>query len=223
MIGSRRTLMLAMAAGALVATGLTGCGGGDGTPAEPEGPDQAGTQHYAGSITIVSGDNQSVGAGSAVQQSPIVRVLSERSRALRGATLTLTADGGRGTLDATSIVTNDSGQATLPRWVAPLTAGAFAVSISATGAPGAASVTTKVNASVSDAIQQLATQSIGPSGGTLTISSASSALNGLRITVPAGAVSAATTFTVSSQGAPAPPDGMTTASPRIVITGPATT
>src|SRR5262245_23026371 len=100
-MSSRRSLTLVLVAG-----WLFGCGGGSegGGTTEPTGPDQAGA-HYAQSITVVSGDNQTAVMGTAVPVSPIVRVLSERSRPLQGATLTFTPDGGRGALDAQTAVT----------------------------------------------------------------------------------------------------------------------
>lgn len=216
-MSSRRSLTLALVAGWLL-----GCGGGGegGGATEPTGPDQAGA-HYARSITVVSGDNQTAVMGTAVPVSPVVRVMSERSRPLQGATLTFAPDGGRGVLDAQTAVTNDAGEATLPRWVAPLTSGSFAVVVSAAGASGS-SVTARVNATVSDVSQQVATQSIGAAGGTMTVSSPASPLNGLTITVPPGALSSSNTFTISSRPARTPPNGLTTASPLIEIAGPTT-
>ena len=193
---------------------LAACGGDAGVT----GPDEFGA-HTIGTITVTSGTSQVANAGQAVAVAPVVHVTSERGRPLRGATITLTAENGRGALDATSAVSNETGDATLPRWVAPLSAGEFAVAISAPGAAGA-QLTARVTAMVSATPVSVATQTIGTTGGTLTVAAPGSPLNGFSIIVPAAAVPAGTAFAVSTRPVPALPAGLTAASPIIDIDGP---
>ncbi len=193
---------------------LAACGG-DGSVT---GPDEFGA-HTIGTLTVASGTSQVTNAGQAVAIAPVVHVTSERGRPLRGATITLAAENGRGALDATSAVSNDAGDATLPRWVAPLSAGEFAVAISAPGASGA-QLTARITATVGATPVSVATQTIGTAGGTLTVTTPGSPLNGFTIIVPAAAVPAGTAFTVSTRPVPALPAGLTAASPIIDIDGP---
>ena len=203
----------AAAVAALLCLVALGCGGGAEGSAVT-GPDAAGA-HSAGSISVASGANQSAAPGQAVPIAPVLRATSERGRPLQGATLSLAPDGGRGTLDGTAIVTDANGEATLPRWIAPLSAGDFSVSVSAAG-QGGTIVTTHVNASVADVSTPLTTETIGATGGSLVVA-ATAPLSGLQIAVPPGALTQATTFSVASGPAPTLPSEFTLASPLIGI------
>jgi hypothetical protein len=198
----------------VAAIALSSCGGGK----EPSGPGNP-VPLVAAGISVLSGDNQSVGAGQVVPVAPVVRVVSTGNTPVGGATLTLAPDAGRGALDATTVVTGSNGQATLPRWVAPLSSGEFAVTVSTPGAAGT-TVTVRVTASVNPASQTVTSQTLGPSGGTVAVTAGDSPLNGLRITVPPGTLSGSATFTISSRPAPTPPPWATVASPLIEIVGP---
>ena len=195
---------------------LAACGGDAGVT----GPDEFGA-HTIGTITVTSGTSQVANAGQAVAVAPVVHVTSERGRPLRGATITLAAENGRGALDATSAVSNETGDATLPRWVAPLSAGEFAVAISAPGAAGA-QLTARVTASVPPDELSVVTQSIGTGGGTIAVTTPASALNGFSITVPRNALTTATTFIVTSSPIPTLPASIVPASPVIGLDGPLT-
>lgn len=211
-------ILLAVIFGACSGGGDT-TGTGKTTPAVV-GYDDFGA-HTVGTLTISAGTGQTANAGQAVPVAPVVHARSERGRPLRGATVTLTAENGRGALDATAAVTNESGDVSFPRWTAPLVAGEFAVIASGTAAGGTA-VTARVTATVSTTPQTIATETIGTGGGKLTVTSTTSPLNGFTITVPAATVPAGTTFTVSTRPAPTLPASFAVASPIIDIDGPDT-
>lgn len=196
-------------------------GGGDGGGGTPTGPDDA-SSRAVGSISLVAGGGQSVGPATIVPNAPTVQVKSDRGNALRGATVVLSVENGRGTLDASSVTTDASGNASFPRWVSPLTVGEFAVSAVASGASGG-SATVRVTASVVDAAQQSITQAVGATGGTISIPSSVPPLGGLQITVPPGSFgSGSTTFSVQYGPAPQLPAHLTLASPLIGISAGAT-
>ena len=220
---TRSVALFALALGILTACSGGGDGGngpdGGGNPIT--GPDDFGA-HTVGTIVVASGASQLVGAGQAVPLAPVIRVTSERGRPLRGASLTLTPEGNRGVLDATTAATNAAGEATFPPWVAPLTAGEFAVTVAAPSQAGAP-ITARVTAIVGEAPVTVSTQTVGTAGGTVAVTSATSAINGFTITVPAGALPSTSTFTITTKPAPTLPANLTAASPVIEIDGPVTT
>lgn len=208
----RRAVRAGLAAMALF---LAACGGGDGGGGDPTGPDDA-SNRAVGSITLIAGGNQNVGPATIVPSAPTVQVKSDRGNPLRGATVVLSVENGRGTLDASSVTTDASGNASFPRWVAPLTVGEFAVNAVASG-PAGGSASVRVTASVVDAAQQSVTQTVGAGGGTISIPSAVPPLGGLQIQVPPGSFSRSTTFSIQYGPAPLLPAHLTLASPLIGI------
>ena len=151
--------------------------------------------------------------------SPLVRVLSDRGRPLQGLSLSLTLEGG-GSIASPSVVTNERGEATLPRWEAPLVAGDFYVTVNALqslSGNNAAPVTVKVHALVVDSARLVVQQIIGSGGGTISYSSPTSPLNGLTLAVPPSALKASITFTISVRAAPRVASNITPASPLIEI------
>jgi hypothetical protein len=206
---------VSFAMGLLMLAG-TGCGAGK-NDASPSGPDDASVRPVA-AIAVVSGSGQRVGPGEVVPTSPLLRATSDRGRPLMGATLTFTPEGGRGTLDAASVVTDTNGEGRLPRWVAPLISGEFAVSVTATTQGSSSTANIRVTASVNDVATQVASQTLGPAGGVVTVASTASPLYGLTITVPAAALASSTTFTVASRPLTTTlPAGLSAASPLVDI------
>jgi hypothetical protein len=201
---------------AVVGLVLAGCGGGgDNGGGDPTGPDNAGAQPV-GAISVFAGNNQAVGPGEVVPVRPVLKVTSDRGRPLQGATVTFTIEGNRGMLDAAAVTTDASGEAVVPRWVAPLLTGEFALNATAAGA-NSSTASTRVVANVTDAQVQSISQTVGSGGGTISIPASVPPLGGLQITIPPASFPGNTTFSIAYGTAPQLPSHLTLASPLIGI------
>lgn len=208
---TRRTALLSLIALA--------CSGGEGG-GNPSGPDDA-ANRPVGSIELTAGGSQTVAPALQVPAAPTLTVKSDRGLPLRGATVTLNIEGGRGTLDAASVITDANGTATFPRWVAPFTAGEFAVNAVATG-PGGGTASVRVTASVTDVQQPGVTQTIPTTGGTFTVPANAPGIGGVKVEVPPQSFPSSTTFNLAFGAAPVLPGHLKSASPVVGINGGAT-
>ena len=184
------------------------CGG-----AEPSGPAQSGGAPAA--ITVASGDAQQAAPATALPTQVAVKVTDASGAAVGGVSVTFRVDSGGGTITRTSATTSSTGTASPGTWtlgsaegrnVLTATVGNLApIRIWADAVLGAGSIPG---------------QNIGAGGGTLEITTAGHAYQGLRLTVPSGAFASAGTWNITlATNAPTPslPAGFTVAGPPLLI------
>jgi adhesin/invasin len=96
------------------------------------------TAGAASVITIVAGDNQSAAVGTAVATAPSVKITDASNNPLSGVVVTFAPASGSGSVSPSNgqATTNASGIATLTSWTLGTTAGAQALTASATGTAG---------------------------------------------------------------------------------------
>ena len=189
---------------------MAACSGGDKQITPPGG---GGT---AAVVTIFAGDNQSAAVGTVVAAAPSVIVRDAGGLPVVGAAVTFTVDSGSGSIANGSQTTGTGGLAMSGAW----TLGPGRNRLRA----AAGSLTPVFFTATGTTDTQLATAPIGPGGGVLTVATPGAALDGLTLTVPAGAVAATTQFTLAlgdSVNAPKKP-GLRLVSPVITLraTGP---
>lgn len=178
-------------------------------PPPPPGP--------PASITIISGDAQSALPGTMLPVKLSVQVKDAAGDALSGITVQFAVDSGGGSLATTSATTGSTGVAVGGDWTLGSATGTQVV-IARVGALSAV----KFHAQAfGPAVQTLFNNVVvGTGGSTLVYNKPGDALNGLTITIPAGAYPTSTQFTVvadSTAVVPLPAD-FTQVGPTLVIT-----
>ncbi len=191
---SRKRAWLVAACSAL-ALALAGCGKGKGT-----NPTGAGAAYLAvpTTVDILSGNGQSGQAGTTLPQPLVVRVVNAGNMALPSIPVTFTVTTGAGHVAATSVSTDQNGDAETP-FTLSTTAGPNAVTATVAGA----TVTPSVTFTATGDAGPPATLSV-PSGGTTTPSGSAGSMIPLTVVVsdangnpiPGATVS----FTITSGG-----------------------
>lgn len=193
-------------------TVLQGCGGSEPTtPPPPEGA--------PASIVIHAGDGQSADPATAVAVNPAVRVLDAAGKPLSGIVVNFSVDSGGGSIGSSTASTGTNGVASPGRWI--LGSGGPQV----LGAKVGALPRLKIRATIKPPDNTLTIQTVSAGGGTITVSQPGSALNGLVLTLPNGALSGSSTISlteVATSGFTLP-TGVTAVSPALGITSTAGT
>ncbi|MEO8452270.1 MAG: hypothetical protein ABI647_20940 [Gemmatimonadota bacterium] len=192
------------------ALALTACGGGDNTspPPAPPPPPPAGAPS---SVAVQAGDGQSANAGTGVPVAPSVVVKDQNARPVAGAAVAFAVDSGGGAVTAANAVTGSDGVASSGGWALGL--GRNRLRATVAGLPPVFFTATATgDFGILD-------NSFGPGGGSVTLNKPGNPLNGMQITVPAGAFGSANHLTVGygdSTGAPRKA-GLRLASPVMTI------
>lgn len=170
------------------------------------------------SITIVSGDGQSAAAGSVLPVTLNVLVKDAAGAAVPGVAVHFTVDSGGGSLAVTSATTGSNGVASGGSWT--LGSGAGVTNVVSATVTGIA--TAKFHAASFGVVARTLFNNItvSPGGGTFTYNQTGDALNGLALTVPAGAYITPTQWTIVADSTIAVPlpTGFSQVGPVLVIT-----
>lgn len=181
----RTRLALAAALSMLVA----GCGG-DSTEAPPPPPPPAGPP---ASIAIKSGDAQEAPAGTAVPVRPSVIVKDASGHAVSGVQVTFTVTGGGGIVTSSTATTGSDGIVSSGDWTLGPDEGPNTLSATVAG------VTPVVfHATGKAAPRVVADTTLGPEGGTITVTDPGRPADGVRLAIPVGSYHTATPITIST-------------------------
>ena len=190
---------------------LHACGGGD-APAGPATPAPPQTvTPVATTVAMQAGDGQTAPAGSAVPVAPSVLVKDQNGRAMAGVSVAFSVDSGGGRVTLSSAASGSDGVASSGGWT--LGVGRNVLKATVSGLPAVTFVGTATGELI------VIDQQIPIAGGTITVSRPGDALNGMQVTLPAGAYSRAIQLSVrygDNSGAPAK-TSMRLASPVISI------
>jgi hypothetical protein len=170
-----------------LATAAIACGGGD-TPVTPEppGPPPVVPPSVPANITVSSGLDQEAAPGTPVPVAPSVTVTTASGAPVPSVTVTFAIDSGGGTVTNATATTNASGVASVGSWTMGAAEGPQVLRATAgTLAP------VRIRALARYPTVVVATQTVGPTGGTLTVNQPGSPLNGATIAIPSGATAAA--------------------------------
>lgn len=193
----------------ILAAAVAGCGGDSSTS-----PDDDSRPGAPASVAVHAGNGQSAQVGAPVATAPAVVVKDARGRAVPGTRVSFAVEQGGGSVGASNPTTDSNGIATAGQWVMGATAGAQRLVATVAGLPG---VTFTATATGDEAV--VATQPIGPSGGSITVNRGDSPLNGVRLTFDPGALPSSVPVTLSEVPASqlSIPSGMTARSPGLGI------
>ena len=167
----------------------------------------------AASLAVSSGDGQTGLAGTALPIQPAVIVKDSSNTPLAGVTVTFAVDSGGGSLAATSAVSGADGIARAGTWtLGPAEGRNIVRATSGTLTAVKFAATATINGG------NLPTTTVGPSGGSITVTDPGP-LKGFTLDVPAGAFSGAVQLQVSYASSATLPHaaGITIASPIITI------
>ena len=116
----------------------TGCGG-DSSPVGPTTPTTPSSFTYQ--LTVASGANQTARVGSVPTDGITVRLMRSDNTAVSGATLSLSAATGGGSVSSTSVVTSSQGIATIPSWTLGSSPGSNTLTVASTAHSASTTVT----------------------------------------------------------------------------------
>lgn len=204
----RVTLLLICGAASL---GACSGGGSDNTPVTPPPSSQQAT-----ALAVAGGDNQQAEAGSAVATAPTVRALNASQQGVAGVQVTFTVDAGGGAITNAQAITGADGTASAGQWTLGNSAGPNTLRASATGL-----VPVTIHAIATPRPLRGAEATIGPAGGSITVTQPGQVGDGFRITVPAGVLTADVQVTVEVDTTQhiALPNGVTVAGPVFRVSG----
>lgn len=148
-----------------------------------------------------AGDEQAAPVMTSVATVPMVRALDANGAPVVGADVVFTVLGGGGSASGVAQRTDSLGVARLEGWTLGGSAGTNTLEARVEGTEIAVLFTALAQATATSG----GTLSAGPGGGVLTPTLAGSGVEGLSITVPAGAYASTTNFTVSTLSAPSLP------------------
>lgn len=188
------------------------CGGDNGT-----GPDPAGEP---ASLAIHAGNNQTAPVGTAVAVNPAVVVRDGDGRVVAGVRVNFAIEAGGGAIGVAGVNTDQNGVASPGQWVLGPNPGPQALAATVSGLPKVTITATAVPGGGGGG-EEIVTQTVTGSGGSITVSKAGSPLNGARLTFEAGALAGSTPVTLSEVPASsfAIPAGMTALTPGLGIAG----
>ncbi len=205
----RSPASLALAATALLAA----CGSGTepSTPPPPPPPPPPAAPVPA-SVAIHAGNNQEAGPGTTLAVRPVVLVKDALGRPFAGATVSFTIEAGGGSIDAPSATTAADGTASPGTWRLGPTEGenrlrARVGSLS----PAVFTATSRIPPNLA------ADTTIGSGGGVITYLKSGDPLNGLRLTIPAGAYPGSGRWTIEILPPVASPNPRFRYGPRVSI------
>ena len=181
-------------------------------PPDPPGPPNSTTP---ASLSAHAGNGQTAQAGSALPINPAVMVLNAQSAPLSGVQVNFAVEAGGGSLEATSATTNAQGVASPGRWTLGPSAGPQRIGATVQNYSSIAKVTIDASAEVN----VIVTQTVGTSGGTITVNRPGSPLNGATLQIGKDALGGTATITllVSSTAGLTIPTGMQAVSPGLGI------
>ena len=122
-----------------VLTLVTGCGG-DSSPVTPTTTTPT-TPTFTYQLTVASGANQTARVGSVPTDGITVRLMRSDNTAVSGATLSLSAATGGGSVGSASAVTSSQGIATIPSWTLGSSPGSNTLTVSSTAHSASTTVT----------------------------------------------------------------------------------
>lgn len=198
---------------------LAACGGGDAssTPTDPKvtPPVVPPVGTVPAVMTAIAGDGQSGEPGEALPIVPRVLVKDAAGLIVPGATVVFTVDSGGGALSVTSAVTASDGTASAGVWTLGSAEGRNTVKASTGAIPPVVFA-----ASARIVPTTVVTQSIGTSGGTVTVSRVGSVMDGLRVTFPPGSFASAVDMQISYESSATLPTvaGFRVGTPLISLT-----
>jgi hypothetical protein len=183
---------------------LSGCGGGGNTITNP--PDNS-----PSSLAIAAGDQQSAPAGEAVSTAPAVLIKDHSGHPVSGVSVSFAVEEGGGSVNGASAVTGSDGIARAGSW----TLGRGTNRLRASSG----SLTPVYFSATGTGPVVLTQVSIPATGGTVTISRPGHAANGMTITVPTGAYSAATNWSIQEDASLVVPlrTGFALAGPPLIV------
>ncbi len=161
---------------------VVACGGGTEPTAPPPPPPLT-----PATVAVSAGDSQEAEPGQAVATPPAVVVRSASGAAVPNVTVTFAVDSGGGSIATTTATTDAGGIAVAGAWTLGPAEGPQTLTATVGSLPKA---TIRATA-------RFAPTTVPTGGGTITVTRPSSPLNGLQISVPAGAFPTATTWTVT--------------------------
>src|ERR1041385_38546 len=188
-----------------LALGLAACGGGDSTGSPSETP-------VPSSLAISAGDQQSAQVGAAVATAPAVVIKDRSGHLLAGVAVTFSIDAGGGSVTGASATTGSDGIARAGSWT--LGSGTNRLKASLGSLPPVYFTATGSGPTVLAQVNGPATR------GTVAFSHAGDPLDGLTLTIPAGAYSGTTSWTIAADTSihPTLPAGFTLAAAPLVVT-----
>lgn len=192
---------------------LAGCGGGGDATEPPPPPPPPLTP---ASVAVNAGDGQIAEPGQSLATQPSVIVRSANGTAVPNVSVTFVVDSGGGSIASTSASTNASGIATAGSWTLGSAEGPQVLVATVASLPPV-----KVRAVARIATVVVNSNPITTTGGTITISRPGQPLDGLTLSIAAGAVTAATpiTLSVASTAGVQLGQGQVAVSPALKING----
>ena len=191
---------------------VAACGGGTTDPAPPPPPPPPPTPT---SLSLNAGDGQEAAPGAALATAPSVIVRGANGTPVPNVSVAFAVDSGGGSIANATASTNASGIASPGAWTVGAAEGPQVLIASVSGlAP------LKIRALSRIATTTIAGGTITSTGGTITVSRPGQPLDGLTITIPAGAVTTpgGVTLAVTSTAGMTFKRGITPASAGLLIT-----
>jgi len=198
----------------LLAALITACGGG-GDTSPPTSPPPPPPPPTPAAVSVAAGDGQQGEPNTSVATAPSVVVRSSSGAGVPNVAVTFAVDSGGGSVGTPTATTDANGVATAGSWRLGATEGPQVLT-----ATVASLTPVRIRATVRIVPKAIGGGTVTSAGGTVTVDQPGSPLNGLRITVPAGALAsnASLSLSIASTAGMALRPGVTATSAALVLT-----
>src|ERR1044071_2606029 len=179
---------------------VAACGGGGGDTVAPPPPPPNSQPGPPSALVLQAGDNQQAAPGTALPVRPAVLVRDAGGRAVPGVRVSFTVDLGGGSVTGASVASGTDGIASVAGWTLGSNEGVNRLKATVAGLSPVVFTATAAFPAVT-----LVEQNVGAGGGTVVYHKSGDPLDGLTLTIPAGAYSATSHWKLESKPKAAAP------------------